>query len=123
MENNIKVTSETKYIPERSSQVNSYYLFSYKITIKNGSLDSVQLLSRYWHIIDGNGMHEDIHGPGVVGKFPILKPDTLYDYTSFCSLKTPIGFMEGTFRMKGSNNDEFDIKIDTFRLIANQVLN
>tara|TARA_B100000214_G_scaffold188115_1_gene135762 strand:+ start:2032 stop:2403 length:372 start_codon:yes stop_codon:yes gene_type:complete len=123
MKNNIKVTSETKYIPDRSSQIKSYYFFSYKITIKNNTPNSVQLLSRYWHIIDGNGMCEDIHGPGVVGRFPLINPGGFYDYTSFCPLKTPIGFMEGSFRMKTKNDNEFDIKIDRFRLMANQLLN
>ena len=68
-------------------------------------------------------MCEDIHGPGVVGRFPLINQGGFYDYTSFCPLKTPIGFMEGSFRMKTKNDNEFDIKIDRFRLMANQILN
>ena len=83
----------------------------------------MQLLSRYWRITDGEGRVEDIHGPGVIGKTPILKPEEPFEYTSFCPLPTPLGFMEGSYRMLDESGKEFDVPIERFQLVAPQVLN
>ena len=118
MNNHIKIDIISKYIPERSSPAKSYYFFSYHVTIKNQGDLSTQLISRYWHITDGNGNTEDIHGPGVVGQTPVILPGQSFEYTSFCPLPTPIGFMEGSYRFKEQSGKEFDVIIDRFRLIA-----
>jgi len=123
MDNSIKIIVKPQYVPEQSDPVRSYYVFAYHITITNQGKGMAQLLSRYWHITDGQGNVEDIHGPGVVGKTPTIQPGESFEYTSFCPLPTPMGFMEGTFRMAHSNGDEFDAPIKPFRLIAPQVLN
>jgi ApaG protein len=119
----IKITVKTQYISDRSDPVRSYYFFAYHITLTNNGNGDAQLLSRYWHITDGRGNSEDIHGPGVVGKKPHLKPGDSFEYTSFCPLPTPMGFMEGSFRMVDNNGKEFDAIIEPFRLVAPQVLN
>ena len=123
MDNRIKIVVKPQYVPERSDPVRTYYVFAYHITITNLGKHTFQLLSRYWHITDGQGNVEDIHGPGVVGKTPTLQPGESFEYTSFCPLPTSMGFMEGTFRMVHSNGEEFDAQIKPFRLIAPQVLN
>ena len=116
MDNMIKIIVKPQYVPEQSDPVRSYYVFAYHITITNQGKHTLQLLSRYWHITDGQGNVEDIHGPGVVGKTPTLRP-------GFCPLPTPMGFMEGSFRMAHSDGEEFDAQIKPFRLVAPQVLN
>ncbi len=123
MENSIKIKTHTKFILEKSDPSKSYYFFSYKIKIINNSETVVRLLSRYWHIKDGKGQTEDIHGPGVVGKTPSIKPKGVFEYTSFCPLQTPIGFMEGSYRMISENGKEFDAAIPRFKLVASQFLN
>tara|TARA_A100001011_G_scaffold146372_1_gene154474 strand:+ start:486 stop:857 length:372 start_codon:yes stop_codon:yes gene_type:complete len=123
MKNNIEILASPDYLPERSDPIKSYYFFSYQIKIVNRSVETVQLLSRYWHIVDGQGRVEDIYGPGVVGKTPILKPNDLFEYTSFCPLPTPLGFMEGSYRMLDESGKEFDVPIERFQLVASQVLN
>jgi len=123
MLNNIKITIDPKYVPERSSPTQSYFLFSYRVMIENRSSAVVRLISRYWHITDGVGNSEDIYGPGVVGKKPTLEPGTSFEYTSFCPLKTPMGHMEGSYRMVGEEGKESDVTIPKFRLLASQVLN
>ena len=123
MENAINITVKSHYIPERSNPVKPYYFFAYHIKIVNKGSSSAQLLSRYWHITDGQGNTEDIHGPGVIGKTPKLAPGEFFEYTSFCPLPTPMGFMEGSFRMVDEQGQEFDAKIESFRLVAPQVLN
>ena len=123
MKNNIEILTRPDYLPDRSDPIKSYYFFSYQIKIVNRSVESIQLLSRYWHIVDGQGRAEDIYGPGVVGKTPILKPNDLFEYTSFCPLPTPLGFMEGSYRMLDESGKEFDVPIERFQLVAPQVLN
>ena len=123
MKNSIEINVKPNYVPERSSPVRSYYLFSYHITILNRGGNQVELLSRYWHITDGHGNTEDIHGPGVIGEQPKILPGELFEYTSFCPLPTPMGFMEGSFRMVDDSGNEFDAIINPFRLVAPQVLN
>ena len=123
MKNNIEIFTSPDYLPDRSDPIKSYYFFSYQIKIVNRSVETVQLISRYWHIVDGQGRAEDIYGPGVVGKTPILKPNDLFEYTSFCPLPTPLGFMEGSYRMLDESGKEFDVPIERFQLVAPQVLN
>ena len=123
MKNNIEILTRPDYLPDRSDPIKSYYFFSYQIKIVNRSVETIQLLSRYWHIVDGQGRAEDIYGPGVVGKTPILKPNDLFEYTSFCPLPTPLGFMEGSYRMLDESGKEFDVPIERFQLDAPQVLN
>ena len=50
-------------------------------------------------------------------------PREVFKYSSFCPLKTPMGTMEGSFRMINKDNVEFDGEIKPFRLVASQVLN
>ena len=123
MQNSIKIQAHPEFLPERSQPDKSYYFFSYNIRIINNSEIGVKLLSRYWHIKDGKGHTEDIHGPGVVGKTPSIKPKGVFEYTSFCPLQTPIGFMEGSYRMISENGKQFDVSIPRFKLIAPQFLN
>jgi len=123
MKNSVEITVKPNYIPERSNPVRSYYFFSYHITILNRGDKQVQLLSRYWHITDGQGNTEDVHGPGVIGEQPKMLPGEIFEYTSFCPLPTPMGFMEGSFRMIDDTGNEFDAIIKPFRLVAPQVLN
>ena len=123
MENNIKIKTHTKFILEKSDPSKSYYFFSYQIKIINNSETRVKLLSRYWHIKDGKGQTEDIHGPGVVGKTPNINPKSFFEYTSFCPLQTPIGFMNGSYRMISENSEQFDVIIPQFKLVASQFLN
>ena len=109
MENNIKIETHPRFLPERSDPIKSYYFFSYRVRIINNHEKTVQLLSRYWHIRDAEGRVEDIHGPGVVGQTPSIKSKQFFEYTSFCPLQTPIGFMEGSYRMSFESGEEFDV--------------
>ena len=122
MEYKIKIQTHPKFNLEKSDPIKSYYFFSYRIKIINNSEIGVRLLSRYWHIKDGKGQTEDIHGPGVVGKNPSINPKGVFEYTSFCPLQTPIGFMEGSYRMIAENGEQFDVIIPQFKLIASQFL-
>ncbi|HEY7055153.1 MAG TPA: Co2+/Mg2+ efflux protein ApaG, partial [Vicinamibacterales bacterium] len=78
----IRVHVESEYAPERSQPSQRQWFFVYTITISNESSDTVQLLTRHWIITDGTGHVEQVQGPGVVGKQPVLAPGEAFTYTS-----------------------------------------
>ena len=121
--NNINIKVETSFIKERSSPAIPVYMFSYNIEIKNNQEAKVQLISRYWHITDADNHIEEVRGPGVVGKQPIIQPNKIFKYSSFCPLRTPFGVMHGSFQMKNSKGEIFNALISPFRLIITEYLN
>ena len=121
--NNINIKVESCFIKERSSLAIPIYLFSYNIEIYNKGTEEVQLLSRYWHIKDGNGHVEEIRGPGVVGLKPVIKSEEIFKYSSYCPLKTPFGVMHGSFQMINSQNSHFDVLISPFSLTVPDYIN
>lgn len=118
----IRVTATPHFEAEQSDPDGGLFVFSYTIDIANESRQTVQLLTRYWIIIDGDGRKEEVDGPGVVGQQPVINAGGRYSYTSFCPLPTEVGSMRGTYRMRSENGEEFDIAIPTFTLAVPNVL-
>ncbi|HEX3555242.1 MAG TPA: Co2+/Mg2+ efflux protein ApaG [Thermoanaerobaculia bacterium] len=119
----IRVQVETFYDEERSSPQENYYFFSYRVRISNAGRETAQLVSREWYITDGNGDTQRVQGPGVVGEKPVLAPGDQFEYTSFCPLTTPVGAMQGTYRMVLQNGDSFDAEIAPFSLAVPHAVN
>ncbi len=119
----IRVQVETFYDEERSSPQENYYFFSYHVRISNVGRETAQLVSREWYITDGNGDTQRVQGPGVVGEKPVLAPGEEFEYTSFCPLTTPVGAMQGTYRMVLQNGDSFDAEIAPFSLAVPHAVN
>lgn len=113
---NIEVRVEPFYLDERSDPSQSRYVWAYRVTIANNSDAQVQLLSRYWHITDGEGRVEEVRGAGVVGEQPELGPGDSFQYTSGCPLTTPSGIMAGRYTMRDAAGDMFEIDIPAFSL-------
>jgi len=113
---NIEVSVEPMYLADRSDPAESRYVWAYRVTIVNNSDEFAQLLTRYWHITDGNGKVEEVRGPGVVGEQPELNPGDSYQYTSGCPLTTPTGFMVGRYTMRDADGALFDVQIPAFSL-------
>ena len=82
----IKVHVESEYAPERSQPAQNQWFFLYTITISNEGTETAQLMTRHWIITDGTGHIEEVRGPGVVGKQPVLAPGESFTYTSGCPL-------------------------------------
>ena len=119
----IRVEVEHRYLPERSSPLDSRYLFAYQITISNEGDQPVQLLSRHWFIKDAFQRTEEVQGPGVVGQQPYLDPGETFRYTSFCPLPTTHGEMHGTYEMTYDDGTTFDVEIATFHLMVPGLMN
>lgn len=120
----VKITVETLYQPEYSNPANDHYMFAYKISIENLTEYSVQLMRRHWFIFDSNGTHREVEGEGVVGLQPVIDPGSFHEYVSGCNLKTDIGTMKGSYEMRRLvDNEEFEVKIPEFNMVAPYKLN
>lgn len=112
----IGVHVEPRFDPHRSDPDNEQWFFLYTVTITNRGSETVQLLTRHWIITDGRGRVEEVRGPGVVGKQPILAPGESFEYTSGCPLTTDVGKMEGSYQMVTDTGEAFDAAIAPFTL-------
>jgi len=118
----IKVSVETFYVEGQSQPEQDKYVFAYSITIKNHSLCSAKLLSRYWLITDANGKEVEVQGEGVVGEKPTIGPGESYKYTSGAVIDTPVGTMQGHYTLRNEFGTEFDAPINVFRLARPNIL-
>ena len=119
----VRVRVRPSFVPEQSNPKAGRWFFSYRIRISNLSEQTVQLISRHWIITDASGSVEEVRGPGVVGEQPILQPGESFEYTSFCSLATPFGSMEGSYQMVAQDGVAFDAEIARFNLCEPLVVN
>ena len=112
----IDVDVTTQYIEEQSSPEENRFVFSYTITIRNTGDLAAKLLTRHWIINDANGNVQEVHGEGVVGEQPYLRPDESFEYTSGTVIETPVGSMEGSYQMITDDGLAFDANIPAFTL-------
>jgi len=119
----VRVLVHSRFEEDESSPADDRFLFSYEVSIRNESDDTVQLISRRWVITDGNGDQQVVEGAGVVGHQPVLAPGESFEYTSFCPLPTPIGTMEGTYWMVTSDGGSFEAEIAPFTLAPPGMVN
>lgn len=112
----IRVQVEPIYLDDQSEPDESQYVWAYRVQIENEGTETVQLLTRYWHITDGMGRVQEVRGAGVVGEQPVLNPGESYEYTSGTPLPTPSGIMKGSYQMRTPSGDKFDIEVPAFSL-------
>lgn len=119
----IRVTVRSRYEADMSAPEQGFYFFSYTIRIANEGSKTAQLRSRRWRITDGDGNQEVVEGAGVVGHQPTLAPGESFEYTSFCPLPTPVGAMEGSYRMLVADGGELEAEIAPFTLAVPAAVN
>ena len=119
----IQVSARTAWLAEQSEPERNRFVFAYTITIENLGSVTAQLISRHWLITDAHGKVQEVRGEGVVGEQPVLPPGGSYQYTSGAVLETPVGTMQGSYRMVADDGHDFDAEIPTFRLAVPNVLN
>jgi ApaG protein len=119
----IRVEVVSEYLPQHSNGGAKRFVFSYTIQISNESDRTVQLKSRHWHILHGNGRREEVRGPGVVGEQPVLQPGEGFEYSSGCVLSAPHGSMHGSYQMVADGGDHFEVQIPAFALATPNALN
>ncbi|MEJ2127670.1 MAG: Co2+/Mg2+ efflux protein ApaG [Woeseiaceae bacterium] len=112
----------TDYVDEQSEPASDRYVFAYTITITNNGDVPARLISRHWIITDANGKVQEVSGDGVVGEQPYLNPGDEFRYSSGAVLETPVGAMQGLYRMEADNGVNFDAPIAPFTLAVPGVL-
>jgi ApaG protein len=119
----IRVDVVTTFVEEQSSPPEGRFVFSYTITIRNEGSVPARLLTRHWIITDANGKVQEVVGDGVVGEQPHLMPGQGFRYSSGAILETPVGAMQGTYRMVADDGQHFDAPIAPFTLAMPGLLN
>ena len=112
----IQIRVATDYMQEQSEPDAGRYVFAYTITISNHGDTAAKLLSRHWVITDANGKVQEVSGDGVVGEQPHLNPGERFRYSSGAVIETPVGAMQGRYRMKSDDGRSFYAPIKPFTL-------
>lgn len=112
----LDIDVKTTYLAEDSLPGQAQYVFLYTVTIENAGTVAALLLRRHWVITDANGKRTEVVGEGVVGEQPYLRPGDKYQYTSMTNIKTPVGFMHGSYQLIADDGVMFDAPIPAFRL-------
>jgi ApaG protein len=112
----IRVQVRPAFIADQSNPSDDRYLWSYTVIIENVGSETVQLVSRYWHITDSDGRVKEVRGEGVVGAQPVLAPGQSFEYTSGCPLSTASGLMFGKYQLKAQSGESFEADIPAFLL-------
>lgn len=114
--NKIEVRARPEYIDSQFGALNSLYIWAYHIRIENKSDKVVQLLSRYFKIVDEKGVIQEVIGEGVVGEKPVIAPMAHFEYSSGVHLRYPSGIMSGYYEMKDEHDKKFKVIIPPFSL-------
>jgi len=113
----IEISVWPEFLDSKSSAVGDLFIWAYHVRIDNKSSDTIQLMSRYWRIIDEKGIIQEVNGEGVIGEQPLIAPGGTYQYSSGIHLRYPSGIMSGKYQMqKIANNAIFEVTIPTFSL-------
>jgi ApaG protein len=118
----ITISVDTRFLDDQSVPADNRYAFAYTITIVNHGSVGARLLSRHWVITDGNGKVREVHGDGVVGEQPWVRPGDDFEYTSGAVLETALGTMRGSYQMVADDGTHFDAHIPAFVLSTPRTL-
>ncbi len=114
----VRVTVRPRYLADQSLPDAGRYVFAYLVRIENVAAHTVQLLSRRWLIHDDVGEDLEVVGEGVIGEQPTLPGGAVHEYSSFCVLKSPSGYMEGYYTFVRQDATRFRARIPRFTLDA-----
>lgn len=114
----IRISARPTWLREQSDPILGRFVFGYHIRIENSGQQAAQLRRRHWFIHDDGAGDTEVEGEGVVGEQPHLVPGAVHEYTSFCVLKTPRGWMEGSYHFVRDDGTSFDAVIPRFVLTA-----
>lgn len=116
----IRITVTPIFLPQQSFPAAADYAWAYHVRMENLGLETMQLKTRYWKIIDAKGFVKEVRGPGVVGETPILFPGGAFEYSSGTALPTASGIMSGTYFFETENGEPREITVPAFSLDSPQ---
>ncbi len=112
----VRIEAAAQYLPAESDPDRNRYLYVYRVRITNEDSVAVRLIKRHWVILDAHNKREDVVGEGVVGKQPRLEKGEMFEYTSYCPLRTEWGTMEGSYSFE-TDAGEIEAGIGRFFLV------
>mgnify|MGYP000662119314 CR=1 FL=1 len=65
---------------------------------------------------------QEVNGLGVVGHQPLLPPGESFEYTSWATIKTPVGTMRGEYFCVAEDGHRFEAPIPEFALVMPRML-
>jgi ApaG protein len=119
----ITVSVDTEYLGQQAAPDEHRFAFAYHITIHNQSAEPAQLLARHWIITDSNEVEQVVRGMGVIGQQPLIGAGQSYQYSSGVVLDTPIGTMQGHYKMIDQQGESFEVPIKPFLLSTPNTVN
>lgn len=117
----IRITVTTEFRSDLTQLDKRLFFYNYTIKIENLSNNCVQLISRFWRIVDSLAPTRIVEGKGVIGEQPVLEPGEIYSYTSGCDLSSAVGYMEGHYHFDvigdaGNKLSDFTVEVPRFVL-------
>lgn len=114
----LRVTAWPRFVAGQSRPGEGHYVFAYRIRLENVAAVPVRLVARSWRIVDGAGQETEVEGAGVVGEQPTIGPGEVYEYQSFSILRSPRGWMAGSYHLVRPDGTAFRATIPRFPLVA-----
>lgn len=114
----IRVRVRPAFSLARSELASGTFVFTYRVHVDNDGPEPAQLLYRHWKIHDSIGEDTEVDGEGVIGKQPVIGPGERHAYSSFCVLRSPLGYMEGYYDFERPDGRRFRIVVPRFTLSA-----
>jgi len=118
----IRVRVQPHFSLAESAPADGTFVFSYHVSLANDGPDAAQLLFRHLRIHDSAEGDSVIDGEGVIGQQPFLAPGGSHEYSSYCVLQSPVGFMEGYYIFARPDGRQFRVDMPRFALNGPLVL-
>lgn len=112
----IIINVDVNFSADESAPEHSYWVYHYHISLHNTGTAAATLLTRHWVVTDGEEKTQEVHGEGVVGRQPYIRPSETYQYSSRVAINTPVGSMHGSYQMIDENGNYFEVAIPAFTL-------
>ena len=117
----IRITVRPLYLPDHSRPARSEFVFAYFVRLENVGPTPARLLARHWRIHDDVGEDTEVRGDGVVGEQPLIEPGGTHEYQSFCVLRGPSGWMQGSYTFARPDGGRFEAQVPRFDLQVAEV--
>jgi ApaG protein len=114
----IRVRVRPRFSLSESNPDEREWVFSYHVEMENRGAEDARLLFRHWHIHDSAGDDTEVDGEGVIGQQPRISVGGSHDYTSYCVLRSPVGWMEGYYTFERPDGSRFRVLVPRFDLMA-----
>jgi ApaG protein len=112
----IRVRVRPKFSLAESDPAEGTFVFSYHVGLANEGGLPAQLLFRHWLIHDPATGDQLVDGDGVIGQQPLLEPGESHEYSSYCVLRSPVGYMEGYYTFERPDGTRFRVEVPRFQL-------